>query len=138
MHTGACRDSYLFVEKTFTLSICQIPDLKRYTHESLPSSTAGKQANCVNRLIQLCTHFPKNQIGQTRPLQEHSGISRCHSPAAVRIDLYRANTRRYSSFLSQHQRKVFNPNTKKLKSTCNVCSCPVEQTSLIQLSRYSY
>lgn len=100
MHTGACRDFYLFVEKTFTLRICQIPDLKRHTHESQPSSPAGKQANCVNRLIQLCTHFPKNQIGQTRPLQEHSCISRCHSPAAVRIDLYIANTCRYNSFLS--------------------------------------
>lgn len=82
------------------------------THESMTPSAAGKQGNCVNRLIWLCAHFPKNQISQARPLQEHSCISRSHSPAAVWVDLHTTNTQSYSIFPPQHQRNVFSSNSK--------------------------
>lgn len=50
MQTAACGDSYLFVEKTFTLGIGQIPDLERHTPVT-GVINSRKTSEPVDRLI---------------------------------------------------------------------------------------
>ena len=55
----------------------------------------GQKKCNTNALISVFTHFPEDQVGQTRPLQKQGSISRCHPPTASRINLHTTTTNSY-------------------------------------------
>lgn len=90
VRTKQTKRLYLLVERTFSFRVSQIPDLWTriqfaYQHQH---DQAGQQGWNANGLIWLFSHLPEDQVGQARPLQEQSCISRCHPPTACRIDLH--------------------------------------------------
>lgn len=138
-HTGECRDSHLFVEKTFTLRICQIPDLKRYTHTRVTaiinSRETSKLCQQADPIMYSLSQEPDRPDLISSGTQLHQPLPLAHCRSDRPVHSKHVQIQQLSKTAPE---KGFQSKYQEFKSTCNVYSCPVEQKSLIEFSRYQY